>query len=236
MGQISLFGTHTGITEDITLPQITSEVGRREILNWERDLIGLYVSDHPLNPVMDILTENITHFSGQLAEAENKEKVRVAGLVTRIRPHLTKKGQSMGFATIEDLQGNIDLVIFPSVWDQYSDVIDFDTIILVDGKADTKDAEPKVLVDKITTELKTVTSIDSPTNLNEEFSPLNDNKNEHQVGERPFAVEDFSENITEIYRIRFYIEDKAIPSNYNYSQWHDFQVDDEKPRSWIIDI
>ena len=55
--------------EEITLPEAAAEVSRREILNWERELIGLYVSDHPLSPVMDDLTQAVTHFSGQLSEA-----------------------------------------------------------------------------------------------------------------------------------------------------------------------
>ena len=153
-GQLSLFGAHTGVTEEITLPKVTEEVNRREILNWERELIGLYVSDHPLSPVINELTQAVTHFSGQLAEASQNEKVRVAGMVTRIRPHQTKTGKSMAFVTIEDLQGVIELVVFPRTWDQYSSIIDFDKIILVDGRVDAAGAEPKVLVDTVTTEFK----------------------------------------------------------------------------------
>src|SRR5512147_2916453 len=119
MGQMSLFGAHTGVTEEIILPKTTAEVNRREILNWERELIGLYVSDHPLSPVMDVLTQAVTHFSGQLSEVESNEHVRVAGLVTRIRPHQTKTGKAMGFVTLEDVQGNIELVVFPRTWEQY---------------------------------------------------------------------------------------------------------------------
>lgn len=153
-GQLSLFGAHTGVTEEITLPKVTEEVNRREILNWERELIGLYVSDHPLSPVINELTQAVTHFSGQLAEASQNEKVRVAGMVTRIRPHQTKTGKSMAFVTIEDLQGAIELVVFPRTWEQYSPIIDFDKIILVDGRVDAAGAEPKVLVDTVTTEFK----------------------------------------------------------------------------------
>ncbi len=142
------------MTEEITLPKVTEEVNRREILNWERELIGLYVSDHPLSPVINELTQAVTHFSGQLAEASQNEKVRVAGMVTRIRPHQTKTGKSMAFVTIEDLQGVIELVVFPRTWDQYSSIIDFDKIILVDGRVDAAGAEPKVLVDTVTTEFK----------------------------------------------------------------------------------
>jgi DNA polymerase-3 subunit alpha len=161
MGQISLFGAHTGVNEDITLPIVNFEINRREILNWERELIGLYVSDHPLSSVIDTLTEAVTHFSAQLSETTPNEKVRVAGLVTRIRHHQTKSGKQMAFVGLEDLQGVIELVVFPKTWDKFSGVIDFDRIVLVDGRVDLEGAEPKVLVDSVTIDF-TVTSPLSP--------------------------------------------------------------------------
>lgn len=154
MGQMSLFGEHTGVSEEISLPKVTTEISQREILNWERELLGLYVSDHPLNPVMEDLTQAVTHFSGQLSEAAENERVRVAGLIARIRPHQSKAGNQMGFVTLEDLQGTIDLVIFPRVWKRVSDIIDYDKIVLVEGRVDADGAEPKVLVDNITIDLK----------------------------------------------------------------------------------
>ena len=60
-----------------------------------------------------MLKKKITHFSGQLGEASSKEKVIVAGMVARFRRHQTKDGKPMGFATLEDIQGNIELVLFP---------------------------------------------------------------------------------------------------------------------------
>jgi DNA polymerase-3 subunit alpha len=161
MGQMSLFGAHTGVTEEITLPKVAAEVSRREILNWERELIGLYVSDHPLSPVMDVLTEAVTHFSGQLAEAAHEEKVRVAGLVTRMRPHQTKTGKMMGFVTLEDVQGNIELVVFPRTWEQYAEAFEIDRVLLIDGKVDAQSGDPKVLVDTVSTELKRIVAADS---------------------------------------------------------------------------
>jgi DNA polymerase-3 subunit alpha len=161
MGQMSLFGAHTGVTEDIVLPNATTEVSRREILNWERELIGLYVSDHPLSPVINELTRAVSHFSGQLSEANEKDRVRVAGLITRIRHHQSKAGKPMAFVTIEDLQGSIDLVIFPRVWERLGETVDYDRIVLVDGRVDTSGAEPKVLVDNISTDFKVMDSLDT---------------------------------------------------------------------------
>ncbi|MBN1538234.1 MAG: DNA polymerase III subunit alpha [Anaerolineales bacterium] len=164
MGQLSLFGQHTGVQEVITLPPSMSEVSRREVLNWEKELIGLYVSDHPLTPVMEEISQAITHFSGQLAEASPNERVRVAGVITKLRHHQTKAGKAMGFATIEDVQGSIDLVVFPSPWKKYTDLLAFDKIILVEGRLDGEGTDAKVLVDKISTDFKTVTPITKTTN------------------------------------------------------------------------
>lgn len=162
VGQMSLFGLHTGVMEEIILPKVSVEISRREILNWERELIGLYVSDHPLSPVIDVLTRAVTHFSGQLAEANPNDKVRVAGMITRVRPHQTKTGKVMGFVTLEDIQGNIELVIFPRTWEKVWEIIEPDRIILVDGRLDAQSGEPKVLVDSITTELTTYEAVPVP--------------------------------------------------------------------------
>jgi DNA polymerase-3 subunit alpha len=152
-GQMSLFGPQTGLVQKIELPPNTTDVSRREQLNWERDLIGLYVSDHPLRPVMDLIRQNISHSAAELVEAQHQQEVRVAGLVTRIRPHTTKKGDPMAFVVLEDFQGTIDLVVFPRTYAKYQELIQWDNIVMVDGKVDASGGEPKVLADHITTDL-----------------------------------------------------------------------------------
>ncbi len=147
-GQMTFFGTIQGVEEHIVLPMV-SEVDRREKLDWEKELIGLYVSDHPLSPYMAYMTEAVTHFSAQLKEANPKEKVTVAGMVTKFRSHVTKDGKAMGFATIEDVQGFVELVIFPRAWEACSDKIRTDAVVLVTGKPDCESGDPKVLVDKL---------------------------------------------------------------------------------------
>jgi DNA polymerase-3 subunit alpha len=174
MGQMSLFGADTGLVETIHLPPAAVEVTRREQLNWERELIGVYITDHPLSPVMEAIQQNVTHFSGELAEAQAQQVVRVAGLITRIRPHTTKKGDPMAFVTLEDLQGNIDLVIFPRTWKKVEEFVQWDAIVMVDGKVDTYGAEPKILVDKITTELKHVTPLETSPSPRPQLPPRRD--------------------------------------------------------------
>ncbi|HEX5838321.1 MAG TPA: DNA polymerase III subunit alpha [Anaerolineales bacterium] len=152
-GQMSLFGAVTGVTESITLPDV-SNVDRREMLNWERELIGLYISDHPLTPYQQTFTQIVSYFSGQLHEAQHEEKVRLAGLITAVRPYTTKTNKPMGFVTMEDIQGNIELVLFPRTWAQYREQLTVGQIIIVEGKVDANSSPAKILVDTIRTEIK----------------------------------------------------------------------------------
>jgi DNA polymerase-3 subunit alpha len=151
-GQLSLFGQSTGVVEEIHIKSTRNAVSRKEILNWERELIGLYITDHPLNPIMSELEDVVTHYSGQLAEAAHEEHVRLVGIITRIRNHQTKSGRSMAFVTMEDLQGTVDLVIFPRTWERVAEVVKPDQIVLVEGKVDASSGEPKVLVDNMVKE------------------------------------------------------------------------------------
>ncbi len=204
-GQMSLFGAQTGLADPIELPSMPGEISRRELLDWERELIGLYVSDHPLSPVMDAIAQNITHYAMELAEATDRQRVRVAGMVTRVRPHTTKAGKPMGFVTLEDMQGTIDLVVFPKTWARYHELLQYDTIVLVDGQVDARGAEPKILVDRVTTELNHVTPLEetppsparaaTPSKQPVVPPPAAPPSPRHQVAEAPVAFD--SEPVSE---------------------------------------
>ncbi|NJC98728.1 MAG: hypothetical protein FIB03_20745 [Anaerolineae bacterium] len=161
-GQMSLFGEATGVVEEFQLPDV-NDVDKREMLNWERELIGLYISDHPLTPYQQTFVQIVSYFSGQLNEAQHEEKVRVAGLVTSVRPYMTKTNKPMGFVTIEDIQGNIELVLFPRTWDKYREQMTVGQIIIVEGKVDANSTPPKILVDVVRTEIKILEPLASTT-------------------------------------------------------------------------
>ena len=161
-GQMSLFGANTGVVEEIHLPEV-KDVEKREMLSWERELIGLYISDHPLNEYQTTLAQIVTYFSGQLPEAAQEEKVRVAGLITTVRPYTTKTGKPMGFVSMEDIQGNLELVLFPKTWERYRQQMTVGQIIIVEGKVDQSNPPPKILVDIIKTEIKVTTAADNFT-------------------------------------------------------------------------
>ncbi len=172
VGQMTMFGAQTGLVEKIELPASSREISRREQLDWERELIGVYISDHPLSPVLEAINQNVSYHSTELVEAEENEYVRVAGIITNVRPYTTKNGKAMAFVTIEDMQGSIDLVVFPRTWGRYRQLLDFDNIVLVAGKVDGGGNEPKILVDRVTTELKHVSPLeDSPASRPRQTRP-----------------------------------------------------------------
>ncbi len=179
-GQLSFFGMDTGVSEEIKLPAI-KEPDRKELLAWEKELIGLYVSDHPLTPYMSCLSQSISHTSGQLKDATGKEKVRVAGMVSKFRPHMTKNGKPMGFITLEDAQGEIELVVFPQAWEKSGRLVKADEVLLVEGKVDNEGNTPKVLVDQMT-----VVSLENVQQV-EEGSELTKNSETPPIQYQPMA-------------------------------------------------
>ena len=156
-GQLTFFGADSGVTEQVEMRQMPEGFNKREELNWERELVGLYVSDHPLSEIMPQLEAFVSHTTGQLSLAEDRELVRVAGLVNRIRYHNTKKGDEMAFVGLEDTEGIVDIVIFPRTWAESRDIVQYDKVVFISGKVDAQSGEPKILADKISTEATVVT-------------------------------------------------------------------------------
>jgi DNA polymerase III subunit alpha len=160
-GQLSLFGGAGGFAE-VQLPKAKSEITRREMLTWEKELIGLYVSDHPLQSVLADLQAVVTHYSQQLSEDANGQPVVMAGVVTSLRTHYTKKGDPMGFVSVEDLQGHLELVVFPRTWREVSPWLAVEQIVVVQGKIDAKGTgQPKILVDSLSRDLKVTRPVES---------------------------------------------------------------------------
>ena len=158
-GQISLFGGSSGVSDEIHLSP-GEEIPQRIQLGWERELIGIYVSDHPLSGYQETFEHIRTHTSTTLPEARHESRVRVAGIIAGVRPYQTKSGKPMGFVTLDDMYGIIELVIFPRTWQQYRELCEEGKIVIISGKVDAENTPPKILVDKISTEFNLTTSAD----------------------------------------------------------------------------
>ncbi len=143
------------------LPEV-AEVPIKERLNWEKELVGVYLSEHPLTRVMADLHQTVTTLCGQITEEMGNQKVVVAGLVTYVRRLTTKKGDPMAFAGLEDLSGTIEVVLFPRVWQETQALWQPEKLLVVRGRVDAQGKQPKLLADGASDMIQVIRPTDEP--------------------------------------------------------------------------
>jgi DNA polymerase-3 subunit alpha len=155
--QVSFFDMPTFAATGIqaNMPQV-ADIPRKEVLGWEKELIGAYVSEHPLSRVWADLEETITVLTGQIDETMAGKSVTVAGMIHYVRRITTKKGDPMAFAQLEDLQGTVELVIFPRTWEQTRELWEAERVLVVRGKVSLRGREPSIIVNSATNEITKV--------------------------------------------------------------------------------
>ena len=109
-----------------------------EKLRLEKELLGLYLSDHPLRRISTELARLSDTQAVEVTSALQDTEVRVAGLVREVRRVVTRKGQIMAYATLEDLTGAVDVVLFPRVFEQTRLLFEPDKVVVVQGKVDAR--------------------------------------------------------------------------------------------------
>lgn len=141
-GQVSLFGGMEQETDEYleptSLPQVTP-LSQDEQLAMEKELLGLYVSDHPLLRLGDKLRKLTNTTSDQLKEKKEKEEVTVGGVISQVRKHTTKKNEPMAFVKLEDLTGTIEVTVFPSVYRECAEHLVTDGIVVIKGRANHRE-------------------------------------------------------------------------------------------------
>ncbi|HYK98202.1 MAG TPA: DNA polymerase III subunit alpha [Candidatus Acidoferrales bacterium] len=151
-GQVALFdlgGTSLGTTGSLTgsRPVPTGEVPRKDLLSWEKELLGIYLSEHPLQELTARMGDVVDAYLGELKETEEGSLVTVACVVTSARKHITKEKKLMMFAQVEDLTGSVEATIFPRTYEATAAVWNADEILLVLGRVEKRDEAPKILVE-----------------------------------------------------------------------------------------
>ncbi|MBN1953637.1 MAG: DNA polymerase III subunit alpha [Anaerolineae bacterium] len=150
VGQMSLFGEATGVQlEDrdgllVGLPA-ESEASQRELLEWEKELIGAYLFEHPLVEALQELEDVITGYAGQLQEEQSGQAVTTVGMVHRVRRHVAKNGKEMAFVTLEDLYGTCDVVVFPDIWAESKDMWLPDQVLVIGGKVNVRQEQTSLI-------------------------------------------------------------------------------------------
>jgi DNA polymerase-3 subunit alpha len=132
--------------ESITDQVFAPPVSKKELLAWEKELLGVHVSDHPLQPLMQQNSRAFTPIY-QIDESLKGRGATIAGRVSRARVITTAKGAEMAFVELEDLTGVLDVVVFPRTFQQCKDLLEEDRLLTVQGKVDVREGKPQLICD-----------------------------------------------------------------------------------------
>ncbi len=148
--QSSLFSNENGFDAKLNEIKLDNgpEIEQSEKLKWEKELLGLYISEHPLNEIKARINGYAMPLR-QLSQHKDKGSVRTAGVITAVKKILTKKNERMLFVKIEDTLTNIEVLVFPKLLSSNPDIWQEGEMILVEGKVSDKDEEIKLLADKV---------------------------------------------------------------------------------------
>jgi DNA polymerase-3 subunit alpha len=145
-GLMSLFGDVEEVSNIIGFSlSDAKELSRKQLLEWEKELIGLYISKHPLAYLGDVFAEKVSHTTAEITEELDKQKVKVAGIIREARRLTTKKGDTMCVVQLEDMYGTIGVTIFPKTYEETAELWVEDTVVIVRGEVQVRRDEPGIL-------------------------------------------------------------------------------------------
>ena len=146
IGQFDLFGVETsatsvsGLAIDIPL----GEWEKTMLLSYEREMLGLYVSDHPLLGVEHILRAAADMPISQLADVNHDQIITVGGLITQVQRKVSRKGTPWAIVTVEDLDGAVDVMFFSNSYATHGVNLVEDRIVAIRGRVDKREEQPRI--------------------------------------------------------------------------------------------
>jgi DNA polymerase-3 subunit alpha len=152
-GQFDLFGTDVGMGDDaigmfdVAIP--TGEWDKAVLLAHEREMLGLYVSDHPLFGVEHVIAAAVDCSVSDLAEREDGSRILVGGILSSVVRKVTKKGDAWALVTLEDLGGAVEVMFFPQSYQLAAVQLVEDAVVLVQGRVDKREDVPKIIASEV---------------------------------------------------------------------------------------
>lgn len=146
-GLMSLFGEMEEASSAIEfrLKTDAQELDRNQLLQWEKELIGVYISKHPLAYLSDLLKASTTHTTAQINEELERKEVTLGGTITGARRLTTKKGDTMCVVQLEDMYGSIGVTVFPRLYGDTAELWVENTVVIVRGEVQVRRDEPGIL-------------------------------------------------------------------------------------------
>jgi DNA polymerase-3 subunit alpha len=146
--QDSLFGSIGGVQVKLSLAH-QEEANIKEKLTWEKELLGLYISGHPLNAYKDKIEKFGTLIKKIQTEVKVNTPVTVAAIIEDVRVVTTKKNDRMAFIKLSDFSGTIDAVVFSRLFETIKDILVKDTIVAMKGKVTERNGEKSLMIESL---------------------------------------------------------------------------------------
>ncbi|MCU1600333.1 MAG: polymerase alpha subunit [Frankiales bacterium] len=153
IGQFDLFGgleesSDAGGVFDVRVPM--GEWEKSVLLAYEREMLGLYVSDHPLFGVEHVIAAHVDGPVSSLADKEDGSSVVVGGLLSSVTRRVTKQGNAWAAVQLEDLEGSVEVMFFPATYQLAAVHLVEDAVVLIKGRVDKREDTPKLIASDIT--------------------------------------------------------------------------------------
>ncbi len=145
--QLNIFAEISSEPPSLNLEEATP-VSKKIKLMWEKEYLGIYLSEHPLEEYKNWLEKNTLAIS-KINEEFTEKRVRIAGVITEIKRILTRSQETMLFVKIEDLEDSIELIVFPKLYERTKQLWTEGKSILTEGIVSFKEEEPKILCEKV---------------------------------------------------------------------------------------
>jgi DNA polymerase-3 subunit alpha len=153
-GQMNFFGAfeEAAPVEQVerasTLPSVPAWP-QKEMLDKEKEVLGFYVSAHPLDQHRGTIEAFANADTKKIADLAHDSVVLIGGQITRVRPVMTRKGDKMAIITFDDLQGQIDCVLFPRTFARCAPHLTVDAIVMIEGQVDLSRGDPQLIVEDV---------------------------------------------------------------------------------------
>ncbi len=147
---LSLLAENTGFVEKIKKPDI-DEFPSHKLLAMEKELMGFYVSGHPLSHIEAELKRLEATPIEQLIEKEDGNEATIAGVIESIRTNPTRSGSMMAYVELEDMTSSTEVILFPNAYSKYSDLLEKGLVILIAGHIQSNEERFSFIADEITT-------------------------------------------------------------------------------------
>ena len=145
--QESLFGNSSEEQEVLDLEKVKPASVDEKLL-WEKELLGLYISGHPLDKFREKLSKKGDSSISTALKLPSGATAICAGMISSFREIYTKKGDRMAFIEISDYSGSVETVAFPKALEEFSDILQPDTCVVIKGKISNRNDEKSILIDK----------------------------------------------------------------------------------------